>query len=334
MRSLSDRSILSAVKVSKSAGAGADINLFSVMKNESYFLPAFIDHYRSLGVQHFFILDDQSTDETTDYLAAQPDCTLLKCKFTYGERIRLRSRFRFWNQREVRVGVELKRLLPRRFCEGKWCIYADADEFLLLPVQFSCLSEFLSEMDARGHSLAVSSMTVFYPEKLRDIEGGGLGKPTSFDDLIAIAPFLEGLPTIQFDQESRIRRAGLTVDQRLLQKHGLIGPGERGWGGSHKVSIFRPGRSLYLTGSHNASQNPSPDFFNCVAHFKYTPDLVRRIQLALETSAWAFQSKKYVLLEKLLEQMRNTDDSFLGEESRRYRHPGQLESFGLMKFQT
>ena len=334
METLSDRSVLSAVEMVKSAGPVADINLFSVMKDEGYFLPAFFDHYRKLGVQHFFVLDDRSTDGTADYLSDQPDCTLLKCGFTYGQRVKIRGRFRFWKNRETRIGVELKRLLPRRFCEGKWCIYADADEFLLLPVQFSGLAEFLCEMDARGHSLAVSSMTVFYPERLRDIEGGGLERPRSLDDLIAVAPFLEGLPTIQFDQESRIRRAGVTVDQRLLQKHGLVGPGERGWGGSHKVSIFRPGRSVYLTGSHNASKNPSPDFLNCVAHFKYTPDLIRRIQLAIETRAWAFQSSKYVLLAKLLEKMRKGDDSFVGEKSRRYLNRGQLESFGLMKFKA
>lgn len=334
MQKESDRSIVKAVTVAKSAGAVADINLFSIMKNESYFLPSFFDHYRKLGVQHFFILDDQSTDETTEFLAAQSDCTLLRCTFAFGQIVKIRSRFRFWNHRKTRVGVELKRLLPGKVCHGKWCVYADADEFLVLPARFSGLDEYLSGIDAKGHSLAVSSMTAFYPERLRDIEVEGLKEPTTFEDLVSIAPFFEGAPTFQFDQESRVQRAGPTVDQRLLRSHGLLESKQRGWGGIHKVSIFRPGRRLYLKGSHNASQNPSADFFNCVAHFKYTPDIFRRIQLALDTRAWASESKKYVLLEKLLDSMRRNDDLFLGEKSMRYRCAAQLEDLGLIKYEV
>ena len=45
-----------------------DILLVCVLKDEMYFLPEFLAHYRALGVEHFVFLDDASTDGTTVFL--------------------------------------------------------------------------------------------------------------------------------------------------------------------------------------------------------------------------------------------------------------------------
>ena len=61
--------------------------LFAVMRNEMYFLPAFLAHYRALGVKQFVIVDDASDDGTTQYLAAQPDCCSGMSEHRYGARV-------------------------------------------------------------------------------------------------------------------------------------------------------------------------------------------------------------------------------------------------------
>ncbi len=52
------------------------ILLFSTMRNERVRLPYFLDYYRKLGVDHFLVVDNGSTDGTRDYLADQPDVSL------------------------------------------------------------------------------------------------------------------------------------------------------------------------------------------------------------------------------------------------------------------
>ena len=42
-------------------------------RNERLRLPAFLNHYRSLGVDEFLVIDNDSSDGSTEYLAAQAD---------------------------------------------------------------------------------------------------------------------------------------------------------------------------------------------------------------------------------------------------------------------
>ncbi len=51
-----------------------EIRLLTKCRNESLRLPAFLRHYRQLGVHRFFVADNASTDgTTTEYLTQQPD---------------------------------------------------------------------------------------------------------------------------------------------------------------------------------------------------------------------------------------------------------------------
>ena len=56
--------------------APSDILLFATVRNERLRLPYFLAHYRRLGVQHFFFISNNSTDETNNFLAKQEDVSL------------------------------------------------------------------------------------------------------------------------------------------------------------------------------------------------------------------------------------------------------------------
>ena len=91
---------------------------FSTVRNEAVRLPFFLDHYRKLGVDHFLFVDNDSTDGTRDYLAAQRDVSLWRTPHSY---------------RLSRFGVDWLTWLQMRHGHGHWCLTADADEILIYP---------------------------------------------------------------------------------------------------------------------------------------------------------------------------------------------------------
>src|SRR5688500_9282519 len=64
-----------------------EVNLYAIVRNEMFFLPAFFDHYRGLGVEQFIILDDKSDDGTSEFLLSQTDCVVLTTGAAFGEQV-------------------------------------------------------------------------------------------------------------------------------------------------------------------------------------------------------------------------------------------------------
>lgn len=342
---VSDKILLESIKVHSGSLGQREINLFAIIRDESFFLPAFFEHYRRLGVEKFFIVDDGSSDGSLEFIEAQKDCVVLKSRFRYGQRINLRSRYRIWRTRGARAGVEFKRLIPQYVSEDTWCIYADADEFLILPEGFLDLKEYCRYIDRFGYRLIMSSMVTFYPLSVREMRNH-YEQPRSFSDLLSVAPFFDCLPTFKFNEKGDCVASKLSVERRLALKYleestqqyqsvdastvsirkdqMLTGRGER------KVSLIKPSRKTFLSGSHEANVKPPPQFVNAIAHFKYTPDLFRRVNLAIETGAWANASKKYRELSRILEIMDQSDGSFLVNCSKKFTGAAQMENGGII----
>ena len=95
-----------------------EILVFSTLRNERVRLPYFLRYYRNLGVTHFLIVDNDSTDGSREFLAEQPDVSLWTTKASYK-----RSRF----------GVDWLNWLQMRFGHGHWCLVVDPDEFFVYP---------------------------------------------------------------------------------------------------------------------------------------------------------------------------------------------------------
>ncbi|MEJ2022227.1 MAG: glycosyltransferase family 2 protein [Maritimibacter sp.] len=95
-----------------------DALLFSTIRNEKIRLPYFLDYYRRMGVRHFLIVDNDSTDGGREYLEEQPDVSLWSTKASYK-----RSRF----------GVDWLNWLLRKHGHNHWCLVVDPDEFFIYP---------------------------------------------------------------------------------------------------------------------------------------------------------------------------------------------------------
>jgi hypothetical protein len=118
IRAMRKRRELTSVVDRTRAIRPADILLFSTFRNEHVRLPWFLRYYRDLGVNHFLMVDNASTDGGPDYLARQPDVSLWTTEASY---------------KRARFGVDWLNGLQRRYGHGHWCLVVDPDELLIYP---------------------------------------------------------------------------------------------------------------------------------------------------------------------------------------------------------
>ncbi|MFT6537022.1 MAG: hypothetical protein ACJAQU_001930 [Loktanella salsilacus] len=95
-----------------------DIIVFSTFRNEDLRLPHFIQYYRGLGVNHFIMVDNDSTDGGAEFLKDQPDVTLFHAHGSY---------------KRARFGVDWLNWLQRKYADGHWTLVVDPDELLVYP---------------------------------------------------------------------------------------------------------------------------------------------------------------------------------------------------------
>jgi len=95
-----------------------DIIIFSTMRNEQIRLPYFLRYYRDLGVNHFVIVDNDSSDGSREFMAEQPDVSLWTTSHSY---------------KNSRFGVDWLNWLQMKYGHKHWTLTVDVDEFLVFP---------------------------------------------------------------------------------------------------------------------------------------------------------------------------------------------------------
>jgi hypothetical protein len=160
------------------AATSGEIRAFAKCRNERLRLPAFLKHYRTLGVDRFFIVDNDSSDGTCEYLAGQPDVRVF----------RTAARFR-----EARGGTEWLNALLAEFGAGGWCVTVDIDELLVYPgseqVPLRTLTNYL---DQRGVEALACMMLDMYPDGPLNATAYVAG-----DDPLAAAPYFDAGPYVR-----------------------------------------------------------------------------------------------------------------------------------------
>ncbi|MDM7931607.1 MAG: glycosyltransferase family 2 protein [Tabrizicola sp.] len=127
-----------------------DVLCFMCVRNEASRLPFALNHNRRLGVRHFLIVDNASTDGTSALLASQPDVSLWRTGASY---------------KAARFGMDWLTWLMLRHGHGHWCLTLDADEILIYPYwQSRPLAALTEWLDRQGHA-SFGALTVdMYPE--------------------------------------------------------------------------------------------------------------------------------------------------------------------------
>ena len=84
-----------------------EIRAFVCLRNEVDRLPFWLDHYRRLGVGHFFCVVNDSSDGSLEFLLRQPDCSVWTTTDSY---------------KNARFGMDWLGCLLWRYRHGAWCV--------------------------------------------------------------------------------------------------------------------------------------------------------------------------------------------------------------------
>jgi hypothetical protein len=319
-------------------------SLYAIVYNEMFFLPAFFDHYRRLGVQQFLILDDGSDDGTERFLREQPDCVLLGSPFKFGQPLIVTSND--GRQSHGRAGIYWKRLIPQHLLPGEFALYADADEFLILPKRVKSVPELFKTLADRHITHVAASLVDFFPLNITNMDMAKA--PMSFEDLLADYSYFDAIPLIQLTEGKQPLAINSTVSTRLFARHGVKQAPRLlcslpGWlvdalpfpppgVARKKTPVIRSSATLWLKGSHQANVAPPSEVMLALAHFKFTSDFAKRIKMAMARKSHSRNGEKYFQYDRLMQRMRQGDGAFASTHTVPFRGPESLESCGLMRW--
>ena len=298
------------------------ILLFACFRNEREFAPWFLNYYRGLGVDRFFIVDSLSDDGTADYLCKQKDVTVFRSADSY---IRAGSGIRWINE------------LIRRYGAGNWCVHADADEQLVLPVSCeaddspsSPLRRLVDDMASRGEEALPAFMLDTYPDiraakdmaELRDAVQGDYcpdAGPLSLSPLVDPDIYFSGKSTCCFFRGRGGARERLFGSNEILEK----------------APVIRGGASFYQNASHQISYGKVSRRSGVLLHHKLLREMLEMRADETSISTWRIDNRGAVCRAR---HARYRSSGFLdadggvprGPNALRYENPAQLQRLGLL----
>lgn len=162
-----------------------DVLALICLRNEAMRLPHFMDHYRRLGVAHFLVVDNASTDESAAILRDQPDVSIWQTSGSY---------------RASRFGLDWTNWLLMRYGHGHWCLTVDADELMVYPHhETRPLPALTRWLEGTGQHSMAAMMLELYPEGPLAAQGYSAGE----DPLSVLQWFDSGNYSLQIQPKLR-----------------------------------------------------------------------------------------------------------------------------------
>lgn len=289
----------------------ADILLFCVLRNERQRLPHFLEYYRRLGIGHFLIVDNGSTDGSRDYLESQSDVSLWHAGGSYAR---------------ARYGMDWLNGLLSRYGRGHWCLTVDADEFLIYPFcdtrPLAALTDWLDASSVRSFGTLLLDM---YPR-------GPVGRQTyrAGEDPFEILSWFDG-GNYRMEKNPRLRNLWIQGGPRermffsdrpaeapALNKIPLV-KWQRGYAYASSTHALLP-RGLNLTYDESGGEKAS----GCLMHAKLLPGFPDKV------AEEAARGEHYAGGREYLVCSRPEMVDFWTRWSERYEGWRQVELLGLM----
>jgi len=232
-----------------------EIRLFSVMRNEALRIPHFIKYYSEKGVDRFFVVDNGSTDETTELLTSYRNVHVFHTYRSYAE---------------ARYGMEWIEALLSSFGKDYWCIVADADELLTYPgAEQIPISQLCSYLDTERASALHCVLVDMYSDK-----AFSQTEYSSGEDLLKVCPFFE-CNTIRCHASLRGSRNGNWSYAGGMRRR-VFGVTVR----LDKWALIRYSSAMQLyPGMHRVKGAVASQLRGAVLHFKFLSDFPTRVIL-------------------------------------------------------
>lgn len=250
----------------------APVAVVACLRNEAAMLPAFLDHYRRLGVEGFLIADNGSDDGTLELLAQSPDVALFAVDTEYN-----RSEY----------GVAWQQALLSGFRVGQWSLMADADEFLTWSDDPAArLPDLLAGPAFAGADAARVLMLDMYP-------AGPLSAVTlSSGDPFAETGWCEREPFRRVSTARGPFSDAETVTSAL--RHRLIQGSRPELFVAQKVALLRYQPWMRLSaGLHYVAETQMAPHDLLFAHFKYTAAFHRKVRAEVQRGQHFNDAEEY-----------------------------------------
>lgn len=241
-----------------------DVIVISVMRNGEPWLESFLAHHRLMGIKHFVILDNGSTDRSIDELSRQSDVTLLASAAPYHA-----------------YENTMKRYLANKYCRGRWCLCVDVDEQFDFPGSAEVsLQALVGYLDRRGFNAVITQMLDMFSNgpisEARIRPGVDLRAQYPFYDVSSIdkTPYMFGEvnnPSIM-DHHGGIRKKVFGTNNGLT-----------------KVSLFRmDGTIKPFIAWHHALNARLADFSCVLFHFPFVESFYAKVAEAVKSGRYGF----------------------------------------------
>jgi len=294
-----------------------------------------------MGVDRFYIVDNESSDGTIDFLAEQPDVRLFGTPNRFSE---------------AGGGTSWLNALLMEFGTGCWCVTVDIDELLIFPgSEQASLRSLTAHLDRRGHDAVVCLMLDLYPD-------GPLGeKPyVAGDDLIAAAPCFDrgpyertpldecpgflimgGVRERLFHPAYRTRGLAARIYHALFNRVLLRTPIVRNNAWIRRLRLPSPpalskvplvrwdAASRYFRTVHAISPKTIAPETGILLHFKLLHDLHAKARDEAARGEYSRGALEYRRYARTLDQ--NSRTTFMYEGSLRFESTSQLVRLGLMQ---
>ncbi len=274
---------------------------FAACRDEERRLPDFLRHHRALGVDHFVIVDNNSTDRTSEYLANQEDVSLF---YTEDDYVMSGLGMRWIN--ELIAGLDAPH----------WCLFADVDELLIYPdCETRSIHDFTEDLGRRGFEGAGGYMLDMHGETLNGTVDFRAG-----DSMVETSPYFTNAYDFQdfhlgpyVDVRGGFRSETLGIRNLQMTKTPLI----------HSDSGIQ-----FLSSSHETTPGRIAKVATLFLHFKYIGDAMARAE---KEAAWTPYMYYGNNTEKLRQLSNGEDFSLMTDNTHRYESSRQLVELGLLR---
>ncbi len=189
----------------------SEIRLFMVVRNASKMLPFVFKYYRTMGVDRFFIVDNDSTDSTISFLLSQKNTHVFSTKEKYSAN---------------NFGIDWMEILLKKYGVGHWCLLMDHDELFIYPYcETVSLKKLCTFLDNEGSTGVFSLVIDMYSKKSTQ-----LASYTPGQDLSKIFPYFDGDISSDAFDISNVR----IPKERVLDKYGKRIPKQELYGGMRR----------------------------------------------------------------------------------------------------
>lgn len=269
--------------------------LFSIMRNEYYFLPHFLNHYRNLGITQFLIYVDNCDEEFVSLLRSQDDVAIISSTAKFGDVLVAPK------GQKSRFANVVKHAIPEKIFPSQWVLTVDADEFLVLPPNIEAIPEYIEAVSKNSQLFAFAPMIDFYPKKLSlrnytESESPFGGNPYFDSGPYTLIDIHTGqLKTISYGVRGRL--LNLLAKQYPQELYQIYGTREISPPIMFKHPLIKTGEGTVRYKTHFVNRKPTLQLQSAIAHFKFHPGTDEMISTALREEQYFGGSRQYKFLD-------------------------------------